>query len=345
MTHCFYVGSLTDFNVRMDLENIGKAISDDFDLHLLTTKPEEYSELRDMFTIHGGFKPNFRGDMRTLHRYLQQESPASLTTLFMQHDLMIPSLLMTRLHGVPHIYRYTSNDFERYKIYNDWRRPAYYILNNLIGEAYLPYSSKYLVLGTSGRSHLIERGVSVDDVTVLPQPFDLDRYNDPPDILFPVPENVKTALYVGRRSWLKGFDRLEDILPTILKHRPNLHFIIVGCGTEFPDVPSKFHNRIHPVGDVNPVNMPAYFSRSDILLVTSRAEGLPRVIVEALLADTPVLAPSVGEIPDVISNPYSSKMELIQRIQNLEDESTDDASNYTIENLKPKYSSFYRQFI
>lgn len=342
MAHCFYVGSLTDFNVRKDLENCGKILSDEFDLHLLTTNPDEYEDFSNTFSIFGEGDSTFRGEIGALHHYLQKESPVSVTTISTQQDLVVPAAIMVRQHGIPHVYRYTSNDFERYKIYGGWRRPGYFILNNLIGRLPLHFSSKYIVLGSNGRRHLMDRGISVDDISILPPPFEARRFDDPPIISLPIPEKAPTVLFVGRRTWLKGYDKLEDTLPIILNNRLDLHVMIVGCGTEYPDVPGRYHDRIHPIGNVNPDYMPAYFQRADLLLVTSRGEGLPRIIVEALLAETPVLAPPIGEIPDIVASPYSNKSEMIERISNLENEVPDSVEEYTLEHLSSKYKYFYR---
>jgi glycosyltransferase involved in cell wall biosynthesis len=344
---CFYSGGKTGFNVKKTLDNIGEILYPHYELDLVTSEPDAFLDfLDDRYSIYNYENPFPFGDNSyNLYRYLNSNNPTAITTIIMPHTLGFSASILSSIYDVPYVYRYPSDDLIRYKTHNGWRRFAYYIKNNVIGKVPIKLTSKYIVLGPAGFSHLTEIGTPAEDVFILPQPMDNNRFDDTDqDLELDIPTNVPVGLFVGRRAWLKGYDRMEKALPEILFQRPDMHFIIIGCGHELPDVPPSLHDRIHPIGNVKPDCMPSYFHRAGFLLVTSRGEGLPRVILEALLSNTPVIAPPVGEIPSVITDTYGSIDELIQQSTNFENKKVDEASSYTIENLKSKYLNFYSQF-
>lgn len=59
-------------------------------------------------------------------------------------------------------------------------------------------------------------------------------------------------------------------------------------------------NRTTFLDGVRQVELAAYMARARVFVLPSLSEGLPRVIVEAMMCGTPVIASSVSGIPDVI---------------------------------------------
>ncbi|WP_417795807.1 glycosyltransferase [Terasakiella pusilla] len=86
---------------------------------------------------------------------------------------------------------------------------------------------------------------------------------------------------------------------------PNAHFVLVGDGPMRPQAQALCHTlglaeRAHLVGtdrDVVP-----WYSLMDMLLLTSRVEGCPNVLLEAQCLGIPVVAPKVGGAPETVDD-------------------------------------------
>jgi len=68
---------------------------------------------------------------------------------------------------------------------------------------------------------------------------------------------------------------------------------------------NNLDDRIHLVGEVSFEDVPAYHACSDIFVLPSLAEGLPTVILEAMSAESAVIATSVSGTPEAIRAGYN----------------------------------------
>jgi teichuronic acid biosynthesis glycosyltransferase TuaC len=62
------------------------------------------------------------------------------------------------------------------------------------------------------------------------------------------------------------------------------------------------NNNVKFLGNINEDLLVQYYNTADIFCLPSSNEGLPNVIVESLLCGTPVVASSVGGIPEIIKD-------------------------------------------
>lgn len=103
----------------------------------------------------------------------------------------------------------------------------------------------------------------------------------------------KTVLAVGRLGYVKGYDLLLEAWTQVVDIMPDWHLIILGEGEERENL-----ERI--ISDKNikdSVSLPgrssdvtSYYINSDILCLSSRFEGLPMVLIEALAYGLPVVS-------------------------------------------------------
>ena len=108
-------------------------------------------------------------------------------------------------------------------------------------------------------------------------------------------------LFVGELRMLKGIDVLLDALAMLHAGGHPVSASIVGAG---PDA-ATFHARSEALGLQRAVRflgaMPARaaFGRGRVLVVPSRAESLPYVVLEAAAAGLPIIASAVGGIGEI----------------------------------------------
>jgi glycosyltransferase involved in cell wall biosynthesis len=92
------------------------------------------------------------------------------------------------------------------------------------------------------------------------------------------------------------------IAKEISKRIPDIHFLMVGDGPLMTKVREQainnIPNRFSFVGNVG--NVYEYISAMDLLMLTSRVEGLPNVLIEAQALGKPVIATDVGGCSEAI---------------------------------------------
>lgn len=111
--------------------------------------------------------------------------------------------------------------------------------------------------------------------------------------------------FIGRISKEKGIQNFNLALPAILNQYQNFFVLIGGDGPMKESIESTicdydFTDRVDMPGWISHDELSLYLNRLRLLVLPSYTEGLPNIILEAMACGTPVLATSVGAIPDVI---------------------------------------------
>ncbi|MEM7652350.1 MAG: glycosyltransferase family 4 protein [Pseudomonadota bacterium] len=105
--------------------------------------------------------------------------------------------------------------------------------------------------------------------------------------------------FVGRLSHEKGPDIFCQTAEYALAHNPELQFEVFGDGPLRAELEALHGDRIRFRGAVPA--MDPYWDDIGLLCMPSRAEGLPMAALEALSRGIPVVAASVGGLPDLLS--------------------------------------------
>lgn len=121
--------------------------------------------------------------------------------------------------------------------------------------------------------------------------------------------NDRTNLvgYIGRFSEEKGTLNFVQAIPYVLNRNKDVDFLIVGDGPLRGKVERylneyNLNERVKLIGWISHDNLPQYYNKLKLLVIPSYTEGLPNVMIEAMACGTPVLATSVGGVPDVIKD-------------------------------------------
>lgn len=106
----------------------------------------------------------------------------------------------------------------------------------------------------------------------------------------------------GRLNWQKGFDLLIEAIAILAD--PRIHLVLLGEGILLDElkqlaIARGVADQVEFVGfQTNPY---AWFARMDAFVLSSRYEGFPNVVVEALVCGTPVIStPAPGGTREIL---------------------------------------------
>ena len=124
-------------------------------------------------------------------------------------------------------------------------------------------------------------------------------------ISFPFDDSVKTFVSVGTIFPAKGFDRLLKVHKKLLDEGLQHHIVIVGDGYDFKNI----ENLIKALQVENTVKMMGYqenpypfIKNGDFFMLSSRYEGYPTVLFEAILLNKPIIATDVSGVCEILQN-------------------------------------------
>jgi glycosyltransferase involved in cell wall biosynthesis len=152
---------------------------------------------------------------------------------------------------------------------------------------------------------------------------------------------------VGEISLRKGADRWESIVEKLAKKYTNLEFVVIGDGLSDPEFAKSIQDSLakYPVKFLGRCSdMKEQYSRLDTILVLSRQDPLPTVIIEAGFSGVPAIGTKVGGIPELIEDERSGFLietneEVVTRVEKLMDEKNwINMSALTLQKMKTQFS-------
>lgn len=142
------------------------------------------------------------------------------------------------------------------------------------------------------------------------------RYKIQHDYNFYIPNGVNTDIFqknkhiekkyitfIGRLTYIKGFDKFIDCIKKLYRIDKDLEFLIIGKGPLIKLI--KDAQKILPITHFENYpydKMVNIYNRSKAVLISSRFEGVPTIILESLACETPIIASNVGGISEVLRN-------------------------------------------
>ncbi|WP_373652600.1 glycosyltransferase [Schlesneria sp. DSM 10557] len=151
-------------------------------------------------------------------------------------------------------------------------------------------------------------GLSPRKLVVIPNAVEADKFKGIPaaDLTkLGIPASSRVCISVGRLECQKGFDVLVDAISRIKPLPADVYFLIVGDG---PDA-DRLGQQVERLGLERQIrflgrrdDVPELLAASQLFILSSRWEGMPNVVLEAMAAGLPVVATEVEGIAELIQD-------------------------------------------
>ena len=238
--------------------------------------------------------------VRSLIRLLKREHFDIVHTIFVQSDVL--GAVAAHFAGVrvviSSVMGYLVNPVGCAK----WKRPIYNTAYRLIQKK---IDRIIAITRTTGKQLVEDFGVPAEKIDVVYSGVDQKVYSRQPR-----PEGSFTIGFVGMLIPQKGTATLIEAAPMILKRIPGARFVVVGDGPARTGLEAhardlKVRHKIEFLGFCEDV--PRQMAGFDAFAFTSwpSYDGLPRVILEAMVQRTPVLASRTEPIEEIVSHGHT----------------------------------------
>jgi glycosyltransferase involved in cell wall biosynthesis len=172
--------------------------------------------------------------------------------------------------------------------------------------ATLRAADRVLSLTPQDRRDALQRGSTLEQSRIVPNSIDMDRFRLPPALGFRAQHGIERAylLHVGRFQEQK-------CVPFLVAQQAllsELDLVLIGQDDgALGSVRQLIERlglapRVHIFQSLGFRELHSAYCEAALLVMASRSEGLPTVILEAMACGLPVVAPGVGGIPYILQH-------------------------------------------
>lgn len=277
----------------------------------------------------------FSGDRHGEHAYLAEAVRRNLETYpiserrALDPDVLRQVMSWCRMHAIDIIH---THDF-RSDLYGlvAARRldiPAVstchgWIANDLKGRIYtsvdkflLRFFDRVIVVSARMQAHLQSRGIPAHKIALIQNALVVENYR--PDrndrvvrVEWGIPDHHKVVGKIGRLSPEKCQDLFLRAAAELLRHDRDISFVLIGIGPEEERL-RRLAGELGIAGNVVFAgyrgDMQRVYNSLDLVVQSSSTEGMPNVILEALLMRVPVVATDVGGTAEIVKDGVSGRL-------------------------------------
>lgn len=131
-----------------------------------------------------------------------------------------------------------------------------------------------------------------------------------------LPENSRVLLFVGRLTEQKGIvEFMTRVAPELLKRLPAHHLVLMGDGEQVAQLRSlvgqaELATQVHLVGwQPRAVD---WMRAAELLVLPTRYEGMPNVVLEAMAVAKPVVSFGVDGLRELLGGEATSAAQIVQ---------------------------------
>lgn len=200
-------------------------------------------------------------------------------------------------------------------------------LTFLLAKCLYPYADVLIAPSLGVQKDLVENiNINPEKIRIIYNPIDIEFINkktsEECNDAFLKLNSKKMFMSIGRLSYAKGFDVLLDAFKMYLQKEGEAVLVILGEGECRSELEAKVKNLkleefVHMPGFVE--NPFCYLKKADVFVLSSRWEGLPNVLIQALACGVTPVSTRCPSGPDEILNHgefgYLVDVESIQALQ------------------------------
>jgi glycosyltransferase involved in cell wall biosynthesis len=125
-------------------------------------------------------------------------------------------------------------------------------------------------------------------------------------------DDAKILISVGGLVPRKGYHRVIELLPALLRQHPALHYVVIGGPCAEGDNSAELvelitslglQQRVHLLGSMPPDALSGPLSAADLFVLSTSNEGWANVFLEAMACGLPVITTDVGGNAEVVCDP------------------------------------------
>ena len=164
----------------------------------------------------------------------------------------------------------------------------------------------------SAKSVHTQLGYCPKKMMVIPNGYDLTAFNPSQNLKLKVKKklgikkDLKVIGIVGRFDELKDFNNFIKAASRVARKFDNVCFFMVGKGVDLQNSQlmlwinaAKIGDRVFLFGEVDPHDI---YAAMDFYCLSSKAEGFPNVVAEAMAMETPCIVTDVGDARIIVNN-------------------------------------------
>jgi glycosyltransferase involved in cell wall biosynthesis len=177
-------------------------------------------------------------------------------------------------------------------------------------------ANKVVAVSSALREVAVELGARDEDAILIGNGIDLDKFHPLPRAKararLRIPEDARVLVSVGGLVERKGFHRVIECLPELLKAHPTLMLLIVGAAGPEGDYSPQLRqmidglglqSQVRFLGGLPPHELKVPLSAADVFVLATRYEGWANVFLEAMACGLPVVSTQVGGNAQVVCRP------------------------------------------
>lgn len=196
-------------------------------------------------------------------------------------------------------------------VMTDGNPPGYSMYEDTVGSWVIASADKIIAECEQGRRHLL--GVApVNKITTIPCGIDSTRFRSISDDSmfrrqYGLTDSDRIILCVGSLSHQKGTGDLIATMPTVLKRIPNAKLVVVGGGSELPQLRDRASDMgvfrsVKFLGPLHGQGLLSAYAAADVFALPSHFESFGIVLLEAAASGLPIVSTGVGVAEELVVN-------------------------------------------